>query len=57
LLWSKGLGVVVEAVEKLKHKNIENITLYVAGILDDCDPDRIELEQILDWEKEGKLYG
>lgn len=55
LLWSKGLGVVVEAVEKLKQKNIKNITLYVAGILDDYDPDRIELEQILDWEKKGKI--
>jgi len=55
LLWSKGLGVAVEAVEQLKHKNIKNITLYVAGILDDCDPDRIELEQILNWEKDGKI--
>ncbi|HBW2224051.1 TPA: glycosyltransferase family 4 protein [Klebsiella quasipneumoniae subsp. quasipneumoniae] len=55
LLWSKGLGAVVEAVEILKQKNIKNITLYVAGILDEHDPDRIELAQILDWEKHGKI--
>ncbi|MDV0845173.1 glycosyltransferase [Klebsiella quasipneumoniae] len=54
LLWSKGLGEVVEAIGKVK-QNENNTTLYVAGILDDKDPDRIELDQILQWEKEGKI--
>ncbi|MBU3054465.1 glycosyltransferase [Proteus mirabilis] len=36
-------------------QNENNTTLYVAGILDDKDPDRIELDQILQWEKEGKI--
>ena len=54
LLWSKGLGEVVEAISKVK-QNENNTTLYVAGILDDKDPDRIELDQILQWEKEGKI--
>lgn len=56
LLWSKGLGEVVEAIGKVK-QNENNTTLYVAGILDDKDPDRIELDQILQWEKEGKSFG
>lgn len=55
LLWSKGLGVVVEAVEQLRQQKVTNITLYVAGILDENDPDRIELQQILDWEKNAKI--
>lgn len=55
LLWSKGLDIVVEAVEKLKQQDIKNITLYVAGIIDDTDPDRIEIAQILEWEKNDKL--
>ncbi|MCT8351849.1 glycosyltransferase family 4 protein [Photorhabdus kayaii] len=55
LLWSKGLGLVVEAIEKLKQQNIKNITLNVAGILDDSDPDRIKIEQILEWEEQGKI--
>ncbi|NHU57225.1 glycosyltransferase family 4 protein, partial [Proteus mirabilis] len=54
LLWSKGLGEVVEAIGKVK-QNENNTTLYVAGILDDKDPYRIELDQILQWEKEGKI--
>ena len=54
MLWSKGLGEVVEAIGKVK-QNENNTTLYVAGILDDKDPDRIELDQILQWEKEGKI--
>ncbi len=54
LLWSKGLGEVVEAIGKVK-QNENNTTLYVAGILDDKDPDRIELDKILQWEKEGKI--
>ncbi|QGN38795.1 glycosyltransferase family 4 protein [Klebsiella oxytoca] len=54
LLWSKGLGEVVEAIDKLK-KNEVNTILYVAGILDEKDPDRIELAQIQEWERQGKI--
>lgn len=55
LLWSKGLGTVVEAVDQLRYCNNNNITLKVAGIQDNADPDRIELGQILEWEKQGKI--
>lgn len=55
LLWSKGLGAVVEAVDLLRSHDDSNIILKVAGIQDNSDPDRIELRQILDWEKQGKI--
>lgn len=54
LLWSKGLGELVEAVALLKEKNI-NITLQVAGILDKDDPDRIDIKIIEEWSKLKKI--
>lgn len=55
LLWSKGLGIVVDAIEQLKQQGIDNITLKVAGILDESDPDGIKIEQIQLWETERKI--
>jgi len=56
LLWSKGLGNVVDAVELLRRRHPENkITLNVAGFLDSTDPDRIKIEKILEWEKQGTI--
>ncbi|MBT0725047.1 glycosyltransferase family 4 protein [Rosenbergiella sp. S61] len=54
LLWSKGLGDLVKAVDILHKKNI-NIVLKVAGISDLEDPDAISLNQIHEWEKQGNI--
>jgi len=48
LLWSKGLGELVNAVSILKEKGL-SLTLKVAGILDKDDPDRINIEQLEKW--------
>ncbi|WP_447717206.1 glycosyltransferase family 4 protein [Pluralibacter gergoviae] len=52
MLWAKGLGQVVEAIKILNDKDI---ILKVAGIIDKDDPDRIELEQIHEWERNGDI--
>ena len=54
LLWSKGLGDLVQAVEIIRKKNI-TIELRVAGISDKEDPDAISINQIKKWEREGKI--
>ncbi|WP_241607932.1 glycosyltransferase, partial [Rosenbergiella australiborealis] len=54
LLWSKGLGQLVEAIDILHKKDIR-IELRVAGFQDIEDPDAISLKQINKWENEGKI--
>lgn len=54
LLKSKGLEIVVESIRKLRSESLD-IILYVAGIVDDKDPDRIPMEQIKKWQNEGLI--
>lgn len=54
LLKSKGLEILVESVSRLKELNI-NVVLNVAGIIDEIDPDSIELEIIELWDRQGKI--
>ncbi|HCL5073594.1 TPA: glycosyltransferase family 4 protein [Salmonella enterica] len=54
MLWSKGLGDLIEAKKILRQKNI-HFTLNVAGILDDGDKDAIPLELIHHWHNEGLI--
>ncbi|MBW7984567.1 glycosyltransferase family 4 protein [Enterobacillus tribolii] len=54
MLWSKGLGVLVDAVELVKQRGIA-VNLKVAGIIDSNDPDKIDASVISSWNDEGKI--
>lgn len=54
LLKSKGLEIVVESIRNLRAEGLD-IILYVAGIVDEKDPDRIPMQQIKEWENEGLI--
>lgn len=54
LLWSKGLGELVEAVGKLKKEGLK-VVLDVAGIIDEEDPDKINISIIEQWACEKKI--
>ncbi|EBT0728587.1 glycosyltransferase family 4 protein, partial [Salmonella enterica] len=54
MLWSKGLGDLIEAKKILRQKNIHFI-LNVAGILAEGDKDAIPLELIHHWHNEGLI--
>ncbi|QNQ59987.1 MULTISPECIES: glycosyltransferase family 4 protein [unclassified Pantoea] len=54
LLKSKGLEILVESIRKLKAEGLD-IILYVAGIVDEKDPDRISMQQIKEWQNEGLI--
>lgn len=54
MLWSKGLGVLVNAVELVKLRGIA-VNLMVAGIIDSNDPDKIDPSVICSWNEKGKI--
>lgn len=54
MLWSKGLGDLIEAKKILEARNI-HFTLNVAGILVENDKDAISLAVIQQWHKEGLI--
>ncbi len=54
LLKAKGLEILIESIRTLRKEDVD-ITLYVAGIVDEKDPDRIPLERIEEWQNEGLL--
>lgn len=54
LLWSKGLGDLVEVKKRLMIRGI-SFELNVAGISVDGDPDAIPLEQIESWHQLGMI--
>ncbi|EKP5051874.1 glycosyltransferase family 4 protein [Salmonella enterica] len=54
MLWSKGLGDLIEAKKILRQKNI-HFVLNVAGILAEDDKDAIPLELIHHWHNEGLI--
>ncbi|EPR4164327.1 glycosyltransferase family 4 protein [Escherichia coli] len=54
MLWSKGLGDLIEAKKILSNKNI-HFTLNVAGILVENDKDAIPLATIQKWQSEGVI--
>ncbi|EHW3558733.1 glycosyltransferase family 4 protein [Salmonella enterica] len=54
MLWSKGLGDLIEAKKILRQKNI-HFVLNVAGILAEDDKDAIPLELIHHWHHEGLI--
>lgn len=54
LLWSKGLGDLIEAKRRLKARGIE-FELNVAGISVADDPDGIPMAQIEQWQKEALI--
>ncbi|MFL1804850.1 MAG: glycosyltransferase family 4 protein [Shewanella sp.] len=54
MLWSKGLGVLVDAVELVKQRGIA-VNLKVAGIIDSNDPDKIDASVISSWNEERKI--
>lgn len=54
MLWSKGLGDLIEAKKILESRNI-HFTLNVAGILVENDKDAISLAVIQQWHKEGLI--
>lgn len=55
MLWSKGLGDLIEAKRILSKKNI-HFTLNVAGILVEKDKDAIPLATIQRWKSEGMIH-
>lgn len=54
LLWSKGLGDLVEVKKRLARKGID-FQLNVAGISVEGDPDAIPLSQIEQWQRESLI--
>lgn len=54
LLWSKGIGDLVEATRILKKKGL-SFTLLVIGSTDPSNPGKISDETIEAWEREGLL--
>ncbi|EMC2648930.1 TPA: glycosyltransferase family 4 protein, partial [Klebsiella pneumoniae] len=54
MLWSKGLGDLIEAKKILRSKNI-HFTLNVAGILVENDKDAISLQVIENWHQQGLI--
>ncbi|CAI0841701.1 glycosyltransferase family 4 protein [Serratia ficaria] len=54
LLWSKGLGDLVEVKKRLAIKGIDFV-LNVAGISIGDDPDAIPLSQIEEWHQQGLI--
>lgn len=54
LLWSKGLGDLIEAKKKLSQRGIF-FHLYVAGISVPYDKDSIPLSYIKEWEAKGDI--
>ncbi|CAI1662809.1 glycosyltransferase family 4 protein [Serratia fonticola] len=54
LLWSKGLGDLVEVKKRLALKGVDFV-LNVAGISNDNDPDTIPLSQIEEWHQQGLI--
>ena len=54
MLWSKGLGDLIEAKKILSNKNI-HFTLNVAGIIVENDKDAIPLATIQKWQSEGVI--
>ncbi|VUC77930.1 glycosyl transferase [Raoultella terrigena] len=54
MLWSKGLGDLIEAKKILSKRNI-SFTLNVAGILVEHDKDAIPLDVIQRWHEEGAI--
>lgn len=54
MLWSKGLGDLIEAKKILRSKDI-HFTLNVAGILVENDKDAISLQVIENWHQQGLI--
>lgn len=54
LLWSKGLGDLVEVKKRLMQKGV-HFELNVAGITVPTDPDAIPLAQVEQWQREGVI--
>lgn len=54
LLWSKGLGDLVEVKKRLAQKGVDFV-LNVAGISIVDDPDAIPLSQIEEWHQQGLI--
>ncbi|WP_261108074.1 glycosyltransferase family 4 protein [Serratia liquefaciens] len=54
LLWSKGLGDLVEVKKRLMKKGV-HFELNVAGITVPTDSDAIPLEQVEQWQREGVI--
>jgi len=54
LLKSKGLELLIQSIKLLKSEGV-NVTLKVAGIVDENDPDRITLKQIKNWQEQGLI--
>ncbi len=52
MLWSKGVGKFVGAIEILKRKGI-SVRAQLAGISDSDDPASIPHEQLVKWNDEG----
>ncbi|HGK4158568.1 TPA: glycosyltransferase family 4 protein [Klebsiella pneumoniae] len=54
MLWSKGLGDLIEAKKIIRSKDI-HFTLNVAGILVENDKDAISLQVIENWHQQGLI--
>lgn len=54
MLKAKGLEILVESVRYLKSQGV-NVTLNVAGIIDESDPDRIEIKTVTGWHDAGEI--
>lgn len=52
LLWSKGIGIYVEAARQLNQRGL-NARFQCLGISDPAHPDAISLDQMEQWQKEG----